>query len=157
MAKAVTIHTASARDAADSLKLLLAQFREHRIRTPRARVLSCIRDMIRRPQRGFILIARLESRAVGVAYVPFTCTLEHGGLTSWLEELYVIPELRNRGIGRELLTAVISRAGERGCAAIDLEVEADHARAVNLYRRAGFKPLTRSRWARKITRRLARR
>jgi hypothetical protein len=33
--------------------------------------------------------------------------------------------------------------------AVDLEVEADHARAANLYARAGFRPLSRARFVRR--------
>jgi ribosomal protein S18 acetylase RimI-like enzyme len=100
--------------------------------------------------RGFFLLAQVEQRLAGVAYVALTWTLEHGGRTAWLEELYVPPELRNRGIGRALLRAALGTARERGCAAVDLEVERDHARAENLYRREGFAPLARSRWVRRL-------
>jgi len=34
--------------------------------------------------------------------------------------------------------------------AIDLEVDADHVRVESLYQRFGFRPLSRSRWARKL-------
>jgi uncharacterized protein YaiI (UPF0178 family)/GNAT superfamily N-acetyltransferase len=104
--------------------------------------------------RGFFLLARAgqpgAGEAVGVAYVARTWTLEHGGPTAWLEELYVEAAHRNRGIGGALLDGVLAAARERGCAAVDLEVERDHARAENLYRRAGFSPLARSRWVRRL-------
>lgn len=48
--------------------------------------------------------------AVGVAYLSFTWTLEHGGKSCWLEELYVMPAYRKRGIGRQLLDAGCQRA-----------------------------------------------
>ena len=100
--------------------------------------------------RGFILVALNDKRPVGVAYVSFTWTLEHGGKSAWLEELYVVPDQRDRGIGRAMLQGVLQRARENGCAAVDLEVDTQHARAERLYAREGFKPHTRNRWVRAL-------
>ena len=91
-----------------------------------------------------------DGRTVGVAYVSFTWTLEHGGRTAWLEELYVVPELRGGGIGGALLDAALDLARARSCRAMDLEVESDHARAANLYVRAGFRAHTRTRYVKKL-------
>jgi ribosomal-protein-alanine N-acetyltransferase len=65
-----------------------------------------------------------------------------------LEELYVVPQFRSKGIGTALLTAVMERARELEIVAIDLEVDAAHRRAESLYRRFGFRLLDRSRWVR---------
>jgi GNAT superfamily N-acetyltransferase len=96
------------------------------------------------------LVAVVDGKAVGVAYLAFTWTLEHGGKTAWLEEMYVLPAHRGQGIGRALLTAVCTHASEQGCAAVDLEVDAAHQRAVHLYAREGFRPLDRTRWVRQL-------
>jgi GNAT superfamily N-acetyltransferase len=106
--------------------------------------------MLGEPRLGFILLAR-EGAAVGVAWVSTTWSLEHGGLTAWLEELYVVPERRSSGIGRALLLDVIERTRKLGCAAIDLEVDVEHARAEHLYQREGFSRLPRARWVRRHT------
>ncbi len=82
----------------------------------------------------------------------FTWTLEHGGRSAWLEELYVQPEYRGRGIGQKLLAAAINRAREEGCRAIDLEVDRGHPRASHLYDREGFVRLARTRWVLKMKR-----
>jgi GNAT superfamily N-acetyltransferase len=129
-----------------AVELLVRQMKEHRIRTPRADVAAAVRGMLRQPRRGFILIARRGSGHIGVAYVSFTWSLEHGGHTAWLEELYVLPEERNGGIGKRMLLAAIARARRAGCAAMDLEVAHGQRRAEHLYRRERFRPLGRSRW-----------
>jgi ribosomal protein S18 acetylase RimI-like enzyme len=110
--------------------------------------------MLDDPRRGAILVARQDGgRAVGVAYVSFTWCLEHGGKTSWLEELYVVPDLRGRGLGQALLAAAQVHAAAAGCAAMDLEVTEDHTRAARLYQRDGFRPLGRARWVKALARR----
>jgi GNAT superfamily N-acetyltransferase len=84
--------------------------------------------------------------AIGVAYLSFTWTLEHGGKSAWLEELYVVPERRGAGVGTQLLERTLGEARARGCHAVDVEVEASHARAAKLYARAGFRMHTRTGW-----------
>jgi GNAT superfamily N-acetyltransferase len=100
--------------------------------------------------RGFILLARDDLRIVGVAYVATILSAEHCGLVAWLEELYVTPSLRSRGIGSALVTEVLERAREMEVVAIDLEIDAGHSRAEALYQRFGFRRLDRSRWAREL-------
>src|SRR5262249_42126725 len=102
------------------------------------------------PRRGCIFVARDGDRLVGVAYVSFIWSLEHGGHAAWLEELYVLPAERSRGIGSALLTAAVDFARADGCAAVALEVEADHVRAANLYARNGFERHSRARWVRRM-------
>jgi GNAT superfamily N-acetyltransferase len=122
---------------------------EHAIDTPLAALEAAIGGMLAEPRYGFILLAHEGKAAVGVAWVSTTWSLEHGGLTSWLEELYVIPTQRSAGTGRALLLEVIARTRALGCAAIDLEVDVEHARAEHLYQREGFSRLPRARWVRR--------
>jgi GNAT superfamily N-acetyltransferase len=137
------IELAAAADAGLIVELLGAQLAEHDIDTPRDAVARAVAGMIADPARGFILVARPN---LGVAYVSHIWALEHGGLSAWLEELYVVPAERERGVGTALLVAAIARARAAGCAALDLEVTRDHARAERLYARTGFMPLGRARW-----------
>ena len=99
---------------------------------------------------GFLLLASRGSQPVGVAYVAIILSAEHCGKVGWLEELYVAPKHRSKGVGRALLGAVIKQARELGIIAIDLEIDAAHRRAARLYRRFGFRSLDRSRWVRKL-------
>lgn len=129
--------------------LIECQFAEHRIPIDRRAIDAAIGKVLGSSRVGFILVARRRDLAAGVAYVAFTWSLEHGGRSAWLEELYVIPEMRGQGVGGALLEAALARAREEGCAAVDLEVDRDHACAEHLYRRAGFAPLPRTRWVKK--------
>ena len=76
--------------------------------------------------------------------------MEHCGLVAWLEELYVTPDCRHRGIGTALMTEVLKRARDAGIVAIDLEVDARQSRAIPFYQRIGFRPLNRSRWVKEL-------
>ena len=128
----------------------MAQLREHDIPTPEPHVAASIAATLADPERGFILVATLDGAIEGVAYTSFARPLEHAGEVSWLEELYVTPEHRSAGLGRGLVDAVIARAEARGCVSVELEVEADHGRAANLYARAGFRAMRRTHWVRPL-------
>jgi GNAT superfamily N-acetyltransferase len=133
-------------DREDVLALLRAQMAEHAIDLPTADLAAAIDGVLAEAARGVLFLARAEGAAVGVAYLSFTWAIEHGGRVGWLEELYVVPAERGHGIGTALLGAVSARARAAGCRALDLEVDAGHARAAVLYTRHGFRGLPRARF-----------
>ena len=87
---------------------------------------------------------------IGLAAISYAWTLEHGGKSAWLDELYVLPEHRSRGIGNALLEKVIEKVRMEGCRAIALEVEEGHRGAEGLYASKSFIQLRRRRWVRKL-------
>jgi ribosomal protein S18 acetylase RimI-like enzyme len=148
----IEIELAGVGDLEAATELLAVQLREHNVRLARGKIEATVGELLREPSLGFVMLGRVDGAVVGVAYVSHQWTLEYGGLTAWLEELYVLPEWRDRGVGRRLLRGVIDHATEIGCAAVDLEVEREHRRSEHLYRRAGFRPYDRARWAKKVRR-----
>ena len=132
------------------IKLLSNQFGEHEIELESELLHNVLETMLKNERLGFCMLAEKDGDPVGFAAIVFTWTLEHGGNVAWLEELYVLPELRNDGIGTQLVDAVIAETTKLGCRAIDLEVEEEHERAENLYKRKGFHLLSRRRWAKKL-------
>lgn len=141
------ITVAALADLAHVVELLGAQLREHDIPATQIGMESAVRGMLEDPRRGALFLAWEGASAVGLACLSYTWTLELGGLSSWLDELYVEPRLRGAGIGRALLHAAIAEARSAGAAAIDLEVVEGHERASRLYAREGFERRHRARWA----------
>jgi GNAT superfamily N-acetyltransferase len=141
------IRPATAVDRGAILALLVAQLRDHGIATPEDEIARTVDLVLRRPHRGCFVLAVDAGRVVGLAAVSFGFPVEHGGRGAWLEELYVEPAARGHGLGERLLAAALDAARAGGAVAIDLEIEAGHERVESLYRRAGFAPLARSRWA----------
>jgi GNAT superfamily N-acetyltransferase len=143
----VLIQRATADDVEAILPLLAVQLAEHGMGKDDSTLRGAIRGLIEWPERGAILIARRSAETVGIAVMPFTWTVEHGGKVAWLDELYVKPELREEGIGTKLLEAVLDLARSEGLFAIDLEVDEGHARVASLYTRFGFHSLPRKRFS----------
>ncbi|MEM6941050.1 MAG: N-acetyltransferase [Pseudomonadota bacterium] len=77
---------------------------------------------------------------IGYIAVCFTWSLEHGGLDALIDELYVRPGVRGRGIASEVLSALPKALGQHGLRSIHLEVAHQNTNAQRLYRRAGFVP-----------------
>jgi ribosomal protein S18 acetylase RimI-like enzyme len=57
---------------------------------------------------------------------------------SYLEELYVVPTLRGKGLGRALLEAALKTARDEGATHMELGTSIDDKAAIGLYESAGF-------------------
>jgi GNAT superfamily N-acetyltransferase len=139
-----------ARHTGEVCRLLATQLAEHHVEIDDARLEAAVQGVLAEPRRGFFLAALQGGRAIAAAYVSFQWSLEQGGHSAWLEELYVEPARRCGGIGTALLEAVMRECRTAGCAAIDLEIDADHERVRSLYERCGFTAHRRSRMVKKL-------
>jgi ribosomal protein S18 acetylase RimI-like enzyme len=94
-----------------------------------------------RLERGesVVFVAVVEARAVGFTqlYPTFTSI---GASRAWiLNDLYVSPEARRKGIGRELMDAARAMAVETGATSLELATAKDNSVAQALYRSCGYK------------------
>jgi ribosomal protein S18 acetylase RimI-like enzyme len=145
-----TIEPALATDCEAISQLLAAQLDEHDIELPTANLTRAVKGFFDDPRRGRILVARNGESVIGVAVLSYSWTLERGGQTCWLDELYVNPEWRNHGIGKSLVRKAIELTTNDGCISMELEVESGHERAANLYQREGFLVHSRTRYYRHL-------
>ena len=85
--------------------------------------------------RGWLVM--LAGRPVGYAVLTLGFSIEAGGCEGCLDELFLVPEVRGRGVGRRVLGLVEEEARRLGVRRLFLEVEHGN-QAGALYRRAGF-------------------
>lgn len=83
-----------------------------------------------------VLLAGEGPDAIGL--LRFRPSIWTGGPEAHLQELYVAPPLRGRGIGRALLEATIAAAREAGATGIDLNTGETDTAARALYESMGF-------------------
>jgi GNAT superfamily N-acetyltransferase len=74
----------------------------------------------------------------GLALMRFRPALWTQTLDCYLEELYVVPDRRGHGIGRELMNAAMDLARERGAGDMHLGTGEDDVAARALYESLGF-------------------
>ena len=76
-----------------------------------------------------VLAARAEGRVVGVAVLAYRLSISAGGLFASVEDLYVEPDARRRGVGRALLEAVGERCAASGVSYVEAQVEDEETTA----------------------------
>ena len=80
---------------------------------------------------------------MGYVIVTFSWSVEFGGMDAVLDEIYLRPAVRGRGIATETLISLPAALGEAGIKALHLEVDRENERAQRLYARARFSPRER--------------
>jgi GNAT superfamily N-acetyltransferase len=83
-------------------------------------------------------LAGFEGKDVGYIVCCLGFSIEFGGYDAFIDELYVVPEFRRRGIGRRALAHAIAVLESHGVRAVHLQVERALIDAQELYHRAGF-------------------
>jgi ribosomal protein S18 acetylase RimI-like enzyme len=81
-----------------------------------------------------------DGDVAGYALLAKTYSQEAGGIAVWIDELYVAPRFRGRGIGHEFFS-YLYRTRPDSTRRFRLEVEKENEGAVKLYRSLGFSPL----------------
>lgn len=87
----------------------------------------------------FLLVAEEGDRICGIAFSEVREEVP-GGLTyGYISNVYVTPEERGKGIGKQLLLESIKSLNRIKVSKIRLNVRGEMKRATNLYKKLGFK------------------
>lgn len=92
---------------------------------------------------GAVYLAGPTRAPIGYIVVTFSWSVEFGGMDGYIDELYVRPPIRGRGIATEVLIALPKTLAEAGIKALHLEVDRDDESSQRLYARTRFKPRER--------------
>lgn len=98
------------------------------------------KELMRSREYASAYILEFGDEVAGYGLMSYTFSQEAGGMVAWIEEVYIRPRYRGRGLGREFFSyvdAVIAPKVMR----LRLEVEPDNVRAKKLYRELGYKEL----------------
>jgi GNAT superfamily N-acetyltransferase len=90
------------------------------------------------PLHGEVWLARADREPAGYGVLCCGFSLEYGGRDAFVDELFVRPGWRGRGIGGHVLDAMEASCRSRGIAALHLEVDHDNQDGKRLYLRRGF-------------------
>ena len=87
------------------------------------------------------VVARLGDQPVGFALYFHNFSTFRGRRGLYLEDLYVRPVARGRGVGKALLAHLAGIAVARGCARFEWSVLDWNQRAIDFYRSMGAEPM----------------
>jgi ribosomal protein S18 acetylase RimI-like enzyme len=83
-------------------------------------------------------LVRAEGKAVGYAVLCMGFGIEYGGPDAFVDDLYLVPEMRGRGLGRTVMARLERDARALGLKALSLVVDPENHPARALYDRQGF-------------------
>jgi len=95
-------------------------------------------ELLATPAAGRAFLIRDDQLSLGYLVLSFDFSLEYGGKNAWIDELFIRPEFRGKGIGSQALDFAAQTARQLGATVLHLEVNRGNP-AIDLYRRNGFK------------------
>jgi ribosomal protein S18 acetylase RimI-like enzyme len=122
--------------------------------THREDVLAYLNWLFRRDVAG-VFVAEVDGKKVGfVAADGNWFSKREGKVVGAIHELVVLPEYRNRGIGKKLLEKALEYFKERGLPLAELWVGDENIRAIEFYKKHGFEERDRFNYWIRMTKRL---
>lgn len=104
----------------------------------RRRAHDAFADLLADERLGHVWVVQAESEDVGYVVLTLGYSMEYAGRDAFVDDLYIQPAYRGRGLGKMALAEVSAACGRLGVRALHLEVGRANAAAHALYRQVGF-------------------
>ena len=135
---ALKIRAGTRRDVATIVALIRGLAEYEKLAHEMEATLARIREHGFGRRRYFATLLCFEGRRpVGFALYFFTYSTFLARPTLYLEDLFVVPDVRGRGAGKALLSALARIAVRRGCGRMEWTVLDWNTPAINFYQRIG--------------------
>ncbi|MEM7732550.1 MAG: GNAT family N-acetyltransferase [Pseudomonadota bacterium] len=127
-------------DHADILIKLIGDFHvEEGLESTEDHRATAIAPLLEGSPHGAIYLAGPARAPVGYVALAFGWSITGGGLEAYIDEFYIRPGVRGRGIGTEILVNLPTQLASFGLKALHLDVHHTNTRARKLYEKLGFK------------------
>ncbi len=128
-------------DIAELQMMVLALYREDPPGQPMSpgKIRNTVTELSTHPDKGAIIIMHVGDAIVGYSIVIYSWSNEYGGNIGLIDELYVKPSWRNRGIGSSYLKYLTKARKEVNLKGLHVETTPVNQRALGFYSRQGFK------------------
>lgn len=97
-----------------------------------------VRPLLGQSSLGRIWLIYTGTQSIGHIAICFGYSIEFSGRDAIIDEMYIVPEHRGKGFGKQVLAKVKSEAALLGVKALHLEVARSNEPAQRLYQAAGF-------------------
>jgi len=134
----VAMRQANADDLADLLGLMQEFYAEagYALNPDRAR--AAFLPLLAPGRLGQVWLGEVDGQVAGHLVLTFCYSMEYGGRSAFVDDLFVRPSLRNRGVGRALVEQARAICEELDVRAMHLEVARANGPAQAVYRAVGF-------------------
>jgi GNAT superfamily N-acetyltransferase len=137
LAEGVEIRPAREDEVGEMLPLIRAYCEFYEVQPDDEGLREMFRTLIADPSQGAIFIARDGGQAVGFATLDWKWSSLKAARIGYLEDLFVDPEARGRGIADGLIEVCAERCRELGMPAMAWQTAPDNHRAQQVYNRTG--------------------
>ncbi len=119
------------------LPLMAGYYRDDHLDFDPVRHRLALSRLLHEPHWGRVWMIELEQVVVGYLAVCFGFSLELCGNDAYLDELFVVPQARGRGVARHALQQLDGVLVQLGICALHLEVDQHNHAAQELYAALG--------------------
>jgi GNAT superfamily N-acetyltransferase len=133
----VEIRPARAGEVEELLPLMRAYCDFYEVTPEDAGLMEMARTLIADPEQGAMFIARSGDGAVGFATLDWKWSSLKGARIGFLEDIFVTPDARGRGIADALIETCAERCRDLGMPAIQWLTAPENHRAQSVYDRTG--------------------
>ena len=108
------------------------------------KISSTFTELEQHPEKGCFLLVEDNNEIIGYALLINYWSNEYGGNLLHIDEIYITPSYRGKGIGTQFLNYIITKQFNQPVA-IPLEVTKHNKKVIKFYQKFGFKksPYTR--------------
>lgn len=135
-----SLHLCTEEDADRLLPLVAAFHAEIGFATDEDHRAAAIAPLLAGSPHGAAWLVGPRRAPVGYVVLTFGWSVEFGGLDAIVDEIYIRPAVRGRGMGLEALDGIAKAMKEAGVRALHLEVDRTDDSARRLYAKALFRP-----------------
>ncbi len=134
----VLVDRANPTDRVDVERLIAAYHESEGVKARPERISWAVEQHLRNRFPGVLLIAREKRAAVGVALAVYQPSAELGRVLV-IQDFFVDPTLRRKGVGRALATRLLEEAKAMRIDRLDLEVFPKNEGATAFWKKIGFR------------------
>ncbi|HEX8313273.1 MAG TPA: GNAT family N-acetyltransferase [Chthoniobacteraceae bacterium] len=123
----------------ETLGLVEEFYREERLPFDLPIISRSLQELLAAPESGRLWLLESDEQTIGYFLLTSGFILEFGGRQYFLDEFYVQPHLRGRGLGTLAIGFIEGLCRAEGVHVLRLEVESANSRSIALYERLGFR------------------
>ena len=136
---AINFRFAGQADSAALLPLMKDFYAFERLQFDADRTSALLLQLIENQQFGRLILFDESGSLVGYMVLGFGFSLEFHGRDCFIDEFYVVPAYRSRGIGQAAVAFAVEVCRSEGIKAVHLEADHINVRGYEFYKRLGFK------------------